>query len=293
MIQRSILSMVLVVLVAIATSGCGDESKDIFLGDCGNGVLDGGEECDDGNLLDDDACLSTCEFARCGDGFLENDVEQCDGSNLAGQSCGTLGLGAGTLRCASSCTFDTSGCGTGATSTPTPVVQETPTPTAGGGETPTPGGDTPTATPTPGGGATCNQGDMVQATITLSYDQVSSPDVSGVTVTLDYPGSALNIPGSGGDSSVQARVTDLTGVSGNLLRVSDQDQNADQVDDRLVVGIVNISDAIPPGPFVRVDFDCRAGTAPPGTSSFTCTPDVSNLSGSSVPATCSVSLIGP
>lgn len=27
---------------------------------CGNGVLDAGEECDDGNLLDDDGCSSTC-----------------------------------------------------------------------------------------------------------------------------------------------------------------------------------------------------------------------------------------
>jgi cysteine-rich repeat protein len=27
---------------------------------CGNGVLDAGEECDDGNTRDDDACRATC-----------------------------------------------------------------------------------------------------------------------------------------------------------------------------------------------------------------------------------------
>src|SRR5262249_48813120 len=29
---------------------------------CGNGVVDPGEECDDGNLQDDDACKSDCTF---------------------------------------------------------------------------------------------------------------------------------------------------------------------------------------------------------------------------------------
>ena len=35
---------------------------------CGNGALDPGEACDDGNSDATDACLPSCERARCGDG---------------------------------------------------------------------------------------------------------------------------------------------------------------------------------------------------------------------------------
>lgn len=47
---------------------------------CGDGYLDFGEECDDGNLVDDDGCSSACEtefFERdyaCGDGCLETTI---------------------------------------------------------------------------------------------------------------------------------------------------------------------------------------------------------------------------
>ncbi len=45
---------------------------------CGNSLLEDGEECDDGNNLDDDGCLSTCVNASCGDGFINMGVEACD-----------------------------------------------------------------------------------------------------------------------------------------------------------------------------------------------------------------------
>jgi cysteine-rich repeat protein len=45
---------------------------------CGNGVIEDVEECDDGNNLDDDGCLSTCVNASCGDGFINMGVEVCD-----------------------------------------------------------------------------------------------------------------------------------------------------------------------------------------------------------------------
>ena len=48
---------------------------------CGDGAVDEGEECDDANQADDDACLSTCVAARCGDGVVETDVEECDDGN--------------------------------------------------------------------------------------------------------------------------------------------------------------------------------------------------------------------
>jgi cysteine-rich repeat protein len=47
---------------------------------CGNGVVEaaGGEECDDGNTSNNDACVAGCRNARCGDGFVQSGVEQCD-----------------------------------------------------------------------------------------------------------------------------------------------------------------------------------------------------------------------
>ncbi len=49
-----------------------------------------------------------CPF--CGDGTVNGPSEQCDGTDLDGQTCVTQGFGSGTLACTSSCTFDTSGC---------------------------------------------------------------------------------------------------------------------------------------------------------------------------------------
>ena len=48
---------------------------------CPNGVQDIGEGCDDGNMIDTDACTNTCNRARCGDGISQAGVEQCDDAN--------------------------------------------------------------------------------------------------------------------------------------------------------------------------------------------------------------------
>jgi hypothetical protein len=45
----------------------------------------------------------------CGNGVQETG-EDCDGSDLGGSSCQSLGLGSGSLACDSGCLFDTSGC---------------------------------------------------------------------------------------------------------------------------------------------------------------------------------------
>lgn len=45
---------------------------------CGNGVIEDGEECDDGNNLNDDGCLADCVNASCGDGYINEGVEACD-----------------------------------------------------------------------------------------------------------------------------------------------------------------------------------------------------------------------
>jgi cysteine-rich repeat protein len=63
---------------------------------CGDGRLDAGEECDDGNREDRDGCTNACTCARCGDGILHafdsatgagsctpDPVEACDDGNTA------------------------------------------------------------------------------------------------------------------------------------------------------------------------------------------------------------------
>lgn len=107
------------------TSDCG-----VVLPDCGDGVVQPGEQCDQANLQEltcealglgggDLACSLDCNFdtsgcsdgADCGNGVV-NPGEQCDGDNLQGFDCASLGLGGGVLSCnVAQCTFDTSGCG--------------------------------------------------------------------------------------------------------------------------------------------------------------------------------------
>ena len=49
---------------------------------CGDGyVWTGMEDCDDGNKINDDACTNACTMAVCGDGVTHVDVEDCDDGN--------------------------------------------------------------------------------------------------------------------------------------------------------------------------------------------------------------------
>lgn len=48
---------------------------------CGDGLLDPDEECDDGNEKDDDACRVNCKLASCGDGVVRPLIEECDDGN--------------------------------------------------------------------------------------------------------------------------------------------------------------------------------------------------------------------
>lgn len=48
---------------------------------CGNGVMDGDEECDNGEAnADDAACTTQCNKAFCGDGLVQANKEECDDS---------------------------------------------------------------------------------------------------------------------------------------------------------------------------------------------------------------------
>jgi|JI9StandDraft_1071089.scaffolds.fasta_scaffold68453_1 cysteine-rich repeat protein len=74
---------------------------------CGNGVMEGEEECDDGNPSNSDECVS-CNNARCGDGFRQAGVEVCDDGDGVNSDAYT-----GTAHCNSTCTANVVYCGDG------------------------------------------------------------------------------------------------------------------------------------------------------------------------------------
>lgn len=85
------------VLGACSTSDHNDNSPDAGVvtdapaaGVCGDGIVDGNEQCDDGNTVSGDGCSATCatEFdVKCGNGQLDG-TEQCDDGNAAsGDGC--------------------------------------------------------------------------------------------------------------------------------------------------------------------------------------------------------------
>jgi cysteine-rich repeat protein len=59
---------------------------------CGDGVVQAGEQCDDGNLVNGDGCNVTCVIELCGDGLVQAGLgEQCDdGNSVNGDGCSTL-----------------------------------------------------------------------------------------------------------------------------------------------------------------------------------------------------------
>jgi len=69
---------------------------------CGNGQVDPGELCDDGNANNTDSCTNTCTVNTCGDGFVNKDVEECDEGVNNGVLC-SASHGATCSYCSNSC----------------------------------------------------------------------------------------------------------------------------------------------------------------------------------------------
>jgi cysteine-rich repeat protein len=67
--------------------------------DCGNGTIDSGEQCDDGNFVNGDCCSSTCQYeaasSPCDVDANVCTTDQCDGSGV----CGFVGNASNTTAC--------------------------------------------------------------------------------------------------------------------------------------------------------------------------------------------------
>lgn len=95
-----------VVLLALAGCDGGEEFVDAGAGDAARDVAAAADLAATGDLP---AVIDVFTPAQCGNG-QQNPGEQCDGADLAGASCASIGAGSGQLGCTASCTYDTSGC---------------------------------------------------------------------------------------------------------------------------------------------------------------------------------------
>lgn len=71
---------------------------------------------------------ATVKLSVCGDEIVEG-PEDCEGSDINGKTCSSIGFGGGDLTCDIACSFDTTAC-LPPTPTPTPSSTPTPVPTA-------------------------------------------------------------------------------------------------------------------------------------------------------------------
>lgn len=104
-----------------SSSGDGSSSTTVTEPECGNGILESGEECDDGNRINDDFCSNSCNNPTCTDGILHKMLdEQCDDgnqddgdfcpTNCLNASCGDGFVQEGVEECDDQNIFNADGC---------------------------------------------------------------------------------------------------------------------------------------------------------------------------------------
>jgi len=77
---RTPLAALTLVLTLLLTVSCGGNGGGVFP-ECGNGTVEGQEECDDGNTVPGDGCDAGCVIEGCGNGVLDAG-EQCDDGGI-------------------------------------------------------------------------------------------------------------------------------------------------------------------------------------------------------------------
>jgi cysteine-rich repeat protein len=71
-------------LLVLAAAGCGSSV-------CGNGVIESGEQCDDGNLIDGDGCSSSCRAEEIVQTFIHWSFVASQYPPFTGETCDGLG----------------------------------------------------------------------------------------------------------------------------------------------------------------------------------------------------------
>jgi cysteine-rich repeat protein len=235
---------------------------------CGDGVVQGSEQCDDGNDVDDDGCSNACTASACGDN-IEQPAEECDDGNLSN-----------TDACVEGC--KDARCGDG-------FIQEGVEACEDGNDDPSDG-----CANCQIAAVSCDPAIGYRITVAVDYDPAER-DLNAITFDLGYP-VGVSIPGKNQEPSVQERISILVGNPGDLVAIgNDKDQDTNGTDELLTVGYLSFADTpevagdgIPPGDEIEVRFDCAAGASFDG-ADFTCAVTSANdINGSTVPATCSV-----
>lgn len=278
--------------VTFPLAGCGGGNAENPFALCGNGHLDAGEQCDDGNLIDKDDCLSTCVLASCNDPF-----GTCNGSDLRGLTCASYSqVDAPGLSCKPNCRLDLSGCGATFTPTPTATATATPTPPA-----PPPCGDglldqgqrcaggtncldtgllqDDNTTPCCPVAGALNSGEYCTVcaadcvvptpplavtagpTVVVNFSLPADQTATATTVLIGYRTTLVSLPGSGTAGSVGTRIKNKPANTG--LSYSDLDY-ALRV--RMTRGT-----AFNPGKLFTISFDAIEGTPNPAATDFSCT----------------------
>lgn len=204
---------------------------------CGDGHLDPGEGCDDGNHVATDACTDTCVPATCGDGIVWEGVEECDdGNRIPDDGCDNAchlpvcgdGIVAGSEQCDDGNDVPDDGC-TGCLIDP----------------------------------VLCGAGG-VSAFVT--YADPSNSTTAAGTMRIGYPAD-VSFPQSGPLRGPVVNISSAPGSPTFLARTSDTDE--DGVDDAVVIVFALASGPWPTGDFARIDFPCTEG-APILAPDFSC-----------------------
>ncbi len=219
---------------------------------CGNGSVELGEECDDGNQDAGDGCTPTCKLpggssSFCGNGVVEGG-EECDEGNAANKDDG---------NCTTACRFST--CGDGLLDVSQPGVEEC---------------DDGNATPDDGctdceiDGTEC-AGNAIVATVSFSYEPRITGALGGAFLELAYV-PPLELPGTGVERAVRERLTNLVVQPGVGVRLRDCDAGncsayADGTNPvRASILLTDNSGAtpaqLPTGQIAKIRFDCPDGT---------------------------------
>jgi len=246
-------------------------------GECGNGVIELGEECDDGNRDPGDGCSESCRIPGGGtDGFCGNSVvedgEECDEGNAANKDDG---------NCTTQCRLAV--CGDGLVDAKEPGVEQC---------------DDGNTTPDDGcsdcepDGKRC-AADGIVANVSFLYEPRVTGPLAGVYVDVGY-GAPLSIPGSATQASVRGRFSRLL-PDPDVFRVflvdcdaGNCDSDGDGLDPvRARIFVLDLTGSVtaqvPPGPVGKIRFDCPEGTLV-RTRDLPCTLDgVTDASGRPIP----------